>query len=537
MNLFKNKTILFLLLLIAVGAFFRLYDLNWGSPYYFHPDERNIASSVSGLRFPDSMNPKFFAYGSLPIYLIYFTGLYTNLFFGTYNSQIPFPEAIVISRFYTAFFSILLIPLLYVIGTKLRNTTTGMIAAAFGTFSVGLIQFAHFGTFEMRLTFGSLLLFYMCLCYFQSGKTKYALLIGIVFGILCAIKVSSVVLLPLIVLTLFLKSKHVHAYSLLRRMQLLIVVGLLSVIVYVITNPFVIMDFHSFLGSMRYESGVATGSLPVFYTGEFTRLIPVLYPFTYIYPFLLNPLLTIFFIPAFVYMLFRIGKTKNRFFLLLVTCYLLLFLSQTFLYVQWTRYYTPTIPFIILIISVFLTDLLHTKKHMRRQFVKLCIVILFLASVVYGTAFVITAYVETDTRLQALLWARERIDEKDIIVSEVYDLGITPFNGYYRSIELFDFYGLDGGVSDTYLTQTLNNASYIILPSQRIIKTRLLDPETYPNGNTFYRNLADGSLGFTKVYETPCSVWCNIVYLGNPVYSFEGTASVFDRPTVTIYKK
>ena len=68
----------FLILLTIIGAFLRFYNLNWGAPYYFHPDERNIASSVTQLHFPDQINPHFFAYGSLPIYAIYGTGVIVN---------------------------------------------------------------------------------------------------------------------------------------------------------------------------------------------------------------------------------------------------------------------------------------------------------------------------------------------------------------------------------------------------------------------------------------------------------------------------
>src|SRR5436189_5461818 len=101
-----KKKLLFIFLLTIVGAIFHFYNLNWGAPFYFHPDERNIAISVSQLEFPQQMNPHFFAYGSLPIYIIFFTGVVYNLVnqFINHIYQIltpNFEQAIIISRFYS----------------------------------------------------------------------------------------------------------------------------------------------------------------------------------------------------------------------------------------------------------------------------------------------------------------------------------------------------------------------------------------------------------------------------------------------------
>src|SRR5579864_8499009 len=125
----RNKKLsinIVLTIFILCGVFLRFYAINWGAPYYFHPDERNIASSVSQLQFPNQMNPHFFAYGSLPIYAIYFTGLAGNLRSTCHLSLVTCPvlfnQAIIISRFFSALFSTLLIPILFVIGKRIQTT-------------------------------------------------------------------------------------------------------------------------------------------------------------------------------------------------------------------------------------------------------------------------------------------------------------------------------------------------------------------------------------------------------------------------------
>lgn len=574
-NIFKLITrsnfILFILILIA--AFFRFYDLNWGAPYYFHPDERNIASAVSQLTFPTQMNPHFFAYGSLPIYAIYFTGIVVNsIQYLMSNIQSPisnvkFEEAIIISRFFSAIFSVLLILILFSLGKKLahqghpefisgshemlkrvqhdkRETWAGLSAVFLATASVGFIQFAHFGTFEMWLTLFSVLLFWLCL---QKITENIVLFMGIVLGILVAVKVSSLVLiiLPVIAIALQIKTNpKSFKYWLIVLRQILLLL-LVSASIYTITNPFVFRDYASFKSSMTYESSVALGTLPVFYTGEFYNATPGIFQFLYVYPFLLNPLITIIFIPAFFYILYRGIKHKNTSFLLLISFFLILFLSQAVLFVKWTRYMIPTLPFIYLIVALTLSNVIarngaiHSTKRLLRSLESIAMTSIFLISALFAISYFITSFGSQDTRITAKEFAEKNIAPNLPILSEVYDLGIIPFNNTYKNIDLFNFYDLDSGnqLLPIQLQSKLQNAEYIILPSQRLLKIRLNNPKKFPNGYSFYKSLIAGKLGYEELYRTPCDIFCKITYLGDPVFRYEETANVFDRPTVYILKK
>ena len=72
-------------LLLAMGL--RIYGIDWDEGYAYtpHPDERAILMSVDELQFPSlgdwhllgsaensTWNPRWFAYGSLPLYLLKF---------------------------------------------------------------------------------------------------------------------------------------------------------------------------------------------------------------------------------------------------------------------------------------------------------------------------------------------------------------------------------------------------------------------------------------------------------------------------------
>jgi 4-amino-4-deoxy-L-arabinose transferase-like glycosyltransferase len=553
----KIKTKHWIIFLLLIGACLRFYNLNWGAPFYFHPDERNIANAVIQLEFPSQMNPHFFAYGSLPLYATYFTGIIINFFahlltprsLGEMGSTVSFNQAIIIGRVYAAFFATLLIPLLYFLGKKLSGEKSGLLAAFFATTSTGFIQFAHFGTFEMWLTFFSTLLFWCCLKIYSSPKLLHVFFAGIVFGILVAVKVSSIALAPAVALALFL-GENKKLKFILKSIFLFIFV---SAIVYVATNPFAIIDFASFRGSMEYESGVVLGTPNVFYTQGFYATIPVLFQLQSIYPFLLNPLLALLFVPAFFYLFYKGLKTKNHSFLILNSFFLILFLSQAFLFAKWTRYMVPTLPFIYLIIALAITDVIARrndeaipKKNLQadrqglpRSFQSLAMTVLILTSIAFSLSYFITAFVHPDTRVEAAKFAKQHIPSSSHILTEPYDLGNTAFPQFEVSQE-YNFYDLDSQAAsrlEPALSQTIETADYFISPSQRLLRSRTLNKKRFPLGNKFYSQLQTGEGDFKKIYQTPCDIFCKITYLGDPVFRFEETAMVFDRPTVMIFRK
>ncbi len=570
-----------LVLLTLIGSFLHLYNLNWGAPFYFHPDERNVANAVTQLHFPDQMNPHFFAYGSLPIYTIYFTGVLINYVNHLSPLTVTFPQAIFISRFYSMLFATLLIPLLYLIASRLttkqtmyKNTVqqsrTGLLAAFLATASVGFIQFAHFGTFEMWLTFFTVLLFWESTKFVEKKKLRFLFLMSLIFGILMAIKVSSLALLPIPLLAILLnrvtrtktlkissfwrKIKHWFTHFLWFFLSVIIFIFVVCC-VYAVTNPFVFLDTPAFLSSMRYESGVGFNTVPVFYTGGFYDTIPVVYQFLRVYPFLLNPVITILFVFSFLYLIYKTFTPFNKTLLLLNSCFLLLFLSQSVLFIKWTRYMVPTLPFVYLIIALAITHLFQNKRTSKHnnetmkqlnnvkifkaiQTVTISIIIVICS--IFSLSYFVTAFVQPDTRIAALAFAKKTIPADARILSETHDLGNTVFNGVFPTRAEFNFYDYDLGspvYNDSGLKQYVANSEYIILPSQRILQPRIENPKQFPKGHTFYTELLNGKLGYQKIYETPCDIFCKITYLGDPIYYFEQTANVFDRPTVLIFKK
>ena len=193
--LYNKKTLIILILLTATVL--RFYNLMHDSPYFFNPDERNMANAITQFRLPTrltdsirciveefnrpffqqlpnnktqkpdcNLNPHFFAYSQFPLYLSFLSDQAVHFISSIYGNlraiktnlnsneilNTTFPAAIFWLRFWSAFSSTLTVYLVYLISKKLLTIYYSLLAAILAAFTPGLIQSAHFGTTESLLT-------------------------------------------------------------------------------------------------------------------------------------------------------------------------------------------------------------------------------------------------------------------------------------------------------------------------------------------------------------------------------------------------
>jgi len=428
--------------------------------------------------------------------------------------------------------------------------------------SPGLIQASHFGTFESSLTFLYFLIFYLCLRLLvgvSHGKPLLLYIIAvIIFGIAVSIKVTSLVLFPVLFFIFFiivcrggfltrprgrvtdppLRQTFQRGIKLIYLFSLLIFI---PIFIFVLSNPFS-FDFFKFqisnfkfsslfssdfLSTMNYESSVARGTMNVFYTQQFQDTIPIVYQFTKVLPYVLNPVIFIVFLISIISLILLIfhRETIGRASLLIIF-FFLIFLPNSLLYVKWTRYIIPSLPYIYIFVFLFL-----------KRFARLSLILpICLISLIFSLFF--TSIYSFDTRVEAASWTKTNLKPSSKIISEVYDMGVVPFNEVfnYRQIQLFNFYDLDDKYQDVQelqeLRELIKQADVIVLPSRRIIDTRLRLRAQYPNGAWFYTNLLNGNFGFhlAKEFSHP---YDRIIPGLSPDESF----TVFDHPEVTIFTK
>ena len=542
-----------LVVILLIGAFLRFYNLNWDQGYNFHPDERNIAIAISNLNLDQGqLNPKFWAYGSLPIYTIYSIA-YVTTKLGIRN-LLEFSQYVLIGRFLSALLSTVIIYLTYYIikqllKTKKNQEIAALIGAGFVCFLPGMIQFAHFMTFETYLTFMYLLMLIWVMQYLSSAQSKYLYLLALTIGLSIATKITSLVFIPLVSICL-----AIEFYNQNRRINFLFIFSrkhILSILIIIfvgfIASPYNILDFKGFLGAFNYESNVARGILPVFYTQQFIGTIPVIYQLTKVFPFVLTIPLTILAVITLIYLGFntlRISflaiaksfqinpKVSQLIMLLLITC---AYLASNFvMYVKWTRYMIPSLPFLVIIIVLVI---LKFKTQLQILFKPLTFIIL-VWTIGAGLSF-FTLYLQPDTRLQGAVWATDNLNLHATVTAEIYDLGIVPFNSVFsvQNMTLLNLYDME--YYPDKIWEDLNQSQIFISTSPRIYSTRFRLPNKYPDGYRFYDFVFNAGQWQQVANFDRNLVECNIFTLNcmfNTIKPDE-TFSVFDHPEIKVFTK
>lgn len=584
----KYQNTKFILPAIIVLLFTRLIGLSWGLPYALHPDEMNMVIAITNLQCPslfdisNCMNPHFFAYGQLPLYIGYVLVWIMKFFDGDLTTAMSYSEATIALRFIAAICSLITVwfmgKIIWLLSLRphangrdnldeiasspIKNKLLAMTFFIIAIFTPGLIQFAHFGTTEsILMACYTAITYYLIntknkdsitplLAGFQNDKSLL-LKLGVIAGVAIATKVSSILFIITIVAVYVVNSKtpklsasasrrrdgqnsktpkeyrdcHVsfdklRILAMTKKILMLFAIVAISAI---ILSPHNFISWTDFMNSMGYESAVGVGNVKVFYTNQFENTVPVIFQFLHIFPFSLGFWQVLTFIIGFV------ALPYNRHFNVLRLAFLIFFIPSAFFYAKWVRFVAPAMP-VMLIFSVYCTTLIYSKLKKRINGLLANIyLVLVLGFVMFQGIQFVSIYINPDIRFEASEWINRHIPQGSFILSEERNVANTPIkneNGY--RIVNFDFYDY---ADDKYLEDSLKDlvkkADYIIVPSRRVWANYA--NEKYPHIKKYYQDLNSGHLGFRLIREFKPTLLDDEMA--------EETFSVFDHPTIRIYQK
>lgn len=556
----------------------RFINLGWGLPYPFHPDERNIADSLTSLTTADWFNPHFFAYGQLTTYIGYSLIKLYNLVVGNVDPLISFSTATLALRLMSAVATIANSWLLYRLFRRYQPQEASTMSerivyylfALACIFSPFFIQFSHFGTTEaiLMLIYTAITYILYTQLHLPEPQNWSLVWLGLLAGIAVAIKISSLSFLALpLLLLLYLYWPLYKDQNLLKAFFAGVKIAGFTICFGILLSPYNLIDSDHFTQSFGYESGVALGKLTVFYTGAFIKTVPIAYQFVSIFPYALGWPMLILFVLGFLLLPFK------REYNLLRLSFLLYFLPSSFVFTKWTRFLAPIFPIMVLISLLYVA---YTWNGVRRFFHGRSIVrlntlysILLVVVLIPGVAY-LAVYRTPDVRFQASDWIYRNMPLDAYILSEtanVIDIPIQaphtiPPATQYRNIS-FNFYDIDQDPSLLFqLRQHLSQAQYIFVPSRRIfanyscelpepatLSNQLADlgkekdrcyylAEKYPILRAYYNELFHTEVSFKKIKEF--TVYPNISLFGHTFIEFpdeyaDETWSVFDHPVIRIY--
>lgn len=527
-----------LLALLGLALFLRLH-LMWDEGYLFHPDERQIYIIADSLSFPwppdwgllfspsSPWNPGFFAYGSLPIYLLRICANLAGLIrpgLDTLN------DIHLVGRALSALFDAGAIYLVYRLGHKLYNDWVGLLAAAFVTLSVLHIQLSHFYTVDTLLTFFVILVVSTAVDLARRPTLGRGLWLGVTFGLALATKVSAAPLALVVGLAwLFGRLRGVQgakegesprppALAWRRVIAGGTLSGLMALMVFVICEPYALIDVVTFAVDVIHESYMARGLADIPYTRQFIGTAPYLYPLQQIVLWSLGVPLGIIALAATVGATVRaltdtlrgrwVGAGERWLPLAWVLVY---FGLAGGFHVKFLRYMLPILPFLCLWAAWALVGLLGATGRwasLRRALGGVGLGVALVGAALYAAAY-LNIYHQRHTWVQATAWLCEHVPPESHLLIEHWDDPLPMIQGTgdlrcHRRYEYTELCVYDP--DDTYklesILSALERGDYIILSSNRLYNTIPRLPQRYPLTSRYYELLMGERLGYELVYFT-----------------------------------
>ena len=535
----KKSLLIFILL---AGTILRFTNINWDSYQAFHPDERNISWAVTRIQWFTQLNPKFFAYGGLPIYLYKILSDVTAWITGDPSWTTEWGKIAVVGRSVSATLSSISIFLIFLAARRLFSPSVGVLAAFFLAFSPWAIREAHFSTTETMLVFSllSLLLIGHRLITSKYSKSIYYVCIaaGIIAGFAVGAKTTSLLFFIIPLLSIWLPSldnkllsKHFFRDVILHRFPMTVSFLGVASACFLLTSPYTVLDYPHFWESMKYETGVALGRFSVPYTLQFFQTIPYLYQIqTMLWQ---SGVVIILGLVGMIFLIMKYIRQKEK--------TLILFLAFPLIYGafsgQWlakfSRYNVPFLPFAT-IAAAWLMVTLYKRFRIAGLF---CVAFTACVTLVWGLSNW-TVYLRPQTRIEASRWMYEHIPPEALIYTEHWNDGLPVTIEGVQNInfkrDVLTVYEPDNKEKLKYYGEKISSGDFIILSTRRIWATMPKLKKRYPITSKFYEKLLQGTLGYKEV-ATFTSYPGLFGFEINDDTNEEST-QVYDHPTVRIFQ-
>ena len=519
----KEKIIISFVLCFCsiIGLTLNLWGINFGLPFFMHPDESIYLPRALTILYSSDLNPYYF-YN--PPLLTYMYSLVMSLYFvcgkllGWFASMTDFQELylsnitsfFVIARTINAVLGVGICLLVYQIGKKLFDKVSGLIASIFVCSSFLIVKDSHYAVNDISGTFFLILSFSYIVGIYTKGRLKDYVLSGLFAGMAVATKYNmGIVLFPLVLAHLLSRKERI-----VNKKFMWAVLSCLGG--FVLFCPWIFLDYKAFWTDFANQSSMSMNTG----LGGSTSFSYMEYIFTLIWGYGFLPLC--FFIIGSIH-LWR-GKRARK--LLLIFCFpLSYFLLLGGIKLFYVRFAIPLIPYLCLLSACGIIAVVHRISYPHRVIV---LVLVTLVSVSQGIIFSCKhnhLISKPDTRVLARDWISNNLPYGSKIVTEGYSPDLKVYCDRDRLKENINNYQVENVWTDLPLME-LNDYKeqgfeYVITSSY--IRDRYLDSPSEYNfyitleekaEQVFYISPAHGKLPFymDEVY----SPFWNIFILDSP---------------------
>ncbi len=526
----ENLLNLSLVVIIFLGVFFRFYNLGWDGGQNYQPDENNIAIAVSKLSIPDHLDPEFYAYNGVVLWIL---ELGSNVMASITNNHdwlVDWNKLNIIGRYFSAFFSSVSIIVFYSVLRKLFSRSWAVFGTFLFSFCVGLIQTAHFAVSESVLLLELLTIILITLNIGEDYRNrKNWMFLFVATGIAIGTKTTGIIFMVIPFFTsfvLFLKTKDK------RIIFYLIFYILYTALTVYLVSPLSFVFWEKFVESMKYEKAVVDGTIDVKYTVQFRN--------TPIYLFFIKNLFWytgILPIAAFIgiFNWIYVGVKKRKFYFLAPLVFGLIYFGYVGgWYAKFIRYTIPFLP-VFFIAAVYGVSFLYSK--IKPKALKYLLVIIISAVSFLWTISFMSIYFKENSRITASKWMLANIPDHSSVITEHWDMRLpASIDGEYPRYNFITMLVFDPDTTAKVneMANNLSEADYYIVGSQRGYGPITRIPDEYPYTSKFYKKLFSGELGYTKIKEIGSSPMIGNFKVDDS--SAEETFRVFDHPTIYVFK-
>jgi len=479
-----------LLILITLGSYgLRIWGLQHGLPFEYHPDEQQYIlpgiGVVSGNFEPLAYyNPTLYPYLIGLVYTLTYLGLrlfnafpeFWDLNIAWSDAMLPWTTGIIyLARYTTAAVGVFTTLMVYHVGRRAYNRVTGLGAAIIFGLAFLPVREAHFAVSDAPVALFITITLYFCIKIIQRGHPTDYLWAGVTFGLATATKYSGILLAPTIVLAHFLSKRYGNWSTRLRSIWLPVAAGVASIVGYLLVSPYTVLRWPEFWDdfSENLRSGQQgfqgidldpTGSGAIFYAKSLIWGMgwPV---------FLL-------FASAIIFALWRHRRND----ILLVSFPLLVFVYMQRQEMYFVRWMMPLIPPMCILAAeatrATVEWLLKKQPQVKRSIaaVSLTAIVLFMLPTLFMAAKADHIFSQPDTRTEALEWISQNIPPQSQLAARILSPPWTPplaMPGL--PIGPYSFAQVpNGGIADVELQQYTDwQVDYIIATSFYYAQPRL----------------------------------------------------------------
>lgn len=287
--------------------------------------------------------------------------------------------------------------------------------------------------------------------------------------------------------------------------------------VFILTQPYALLDPIRFFGQIGTEMFVARGWLDFPYARQYANTLPYVYQVWQSTIWGMGaPLGIVAWIGSvlFVWQWWRqrglalsgVERWRDGFILSWALIYFFAIGGQS---AKYLRYILPLLPFLYLMTAVVLSRLISHISRLAQYTIQITLSVAVVSTFVYALAFT-SIYAREHPWLQISRWIYENLPADSTVMVEhwddllpvpmrVADHARMPTEYHITTLPMYD--ADDAAKLDT-LVNALSANDYIILASPRLYATIPRLPARYPISARYYRALFDGQLGFDLVMHT-----------------------------------